>query len=418
MEPPIFSFSDATSHPTDFTDLDTNPDHDPVSAPQSADALLCGRDSEESPVLSVVLPTLNEEAGIETCMQWIRDAVEQLQVPTEIILSDSSTDRTPEIAREYGAIVVTPDGKGYGYAYRYAFERARGAYLVMGDADTTYDFREIPRLMGHLKETGADMVIGSRLDGEIRDGSMPALHKHVGNPLLTSFLNLFYDAGVSDAHSGFRVFTRETLDKIAPQTDGMEFASELIMEAGEADLQIEEVPIVYHERTGEETLDSFSDGWRHIRFMLVNAPGYLFSAPGLLVTLFGVAIMTGASIGIPVSGISLGTNSMIAGSLGLVLGTQIMLMGVLATTTGDPIQQPTSVFTRLVTDHATLERGATLGVIVFGGGVAYALWLVVNWMLTGFGAVPFTTAALGSFTAVVIGAQVTFSSFLLSCINR
>ena len=413
METPATTPAVATSASTDIPD----PDHDDTSTPQSADALLCDRNSDHTPVLSVVVPTLNEEAGIATCMEWIREAVETLQVPTEILVSDSSTDRTPEIAREYGAIVVTPDEPGYGYAYRYAFEQARGEYLVMGDADTTYDFRQIPRLLSHLEETGADMVMGSRLNGEIRDGSMPALHKYVGNPLLTAFLNAFYGAGVSDAHSGFRVFTREALATIAPQTDGMEFASELIMEAGAADLQIEEVPIVYHERVGEETLESFSDGWRHVRFMLVNAPGYLFSVPGLLVGLFGVGVMGGAGVGFPVEGISLGINSMIAGSLLLILGTQVVLMGVLATVTSDPIQEPTNRFTALVTEHATLERGATLGAGVFGVGAVYAAWLVAGWVGSGFGAVPFTGAALGSFTAIVIGAQVVFSSFLLSCVE-
>ena len=411
METPATTPAVATSPTADISDSASE------TPPQSADALLCARDSEETPVLSVVVPTLNEEAGIGTCMEWIREAVETLQLPAEIIVSDSSTDRTPEIARAHGAIVVEPDEPGYGAAYRYAFAQARGEYLVMGDADTTYDFRQIPRLLGHLKETGADMVMGSRLNGEIRDGSMPALHKHVGNPLLTAFLNVFYGAGVSDAHSGFRVFTREALAMIAPQTDGMEFASELIMEAGAADLQIEEVPIVYHERVGEETLESFSDGWRHVRFMLVNAPGYLFSVPGIAVALGGIGIMSGAGLGFPVEGISLGINSMIAGSLLLILGTQVSLMGVLATVIGDPIQEPTNRFSAVVADHATLERGATLGVGVFGVGAVYATWLIAGWVRSGFGAVPFTGAALGSFTAIVIGAQVVFSSFLLSCVE-
>jgi len=196
----------------------------------SADELLVGQDSDTTPPqLSVVMPTLNEESGIRTCIDWIKTAIEELQVPTEIIISDSSTDRTPEIAREMGAIVVEPDGKGYGYAYRYAFERTRGAYIAMGDADTTYDFKQIPRLLTHLEETGADMVMGSRLDGEIKNGAMPTLHQYIGNPALTRFLNTFYRAGVSDAHSGFRIFTREAYETMDWETTGMEFASEMIM---------------------------------------------------------------------------------------------------------------------------------------------------------------------------------------------
>jgi len=184
------------------------------------------------------MPTLNEEEGIRECIEWVETAVESLDIPTELIISDSSTDRTPEIAREMGAIVLSPDQPGYGYAYRYAFERTRGRYIVMGDADTTYDFKQIPRLLTHLQGEDADMVLGSRLEGEIKSGAMPALHQYIGNPALTTFLNIFYDAGVSDAHSGFRIFTRDAYETMELETTGMEFASEMIMEAGAKDLDI------------------------------------------------------------------------------------------------------------------------------------------------------------------------------------
>lgn len=383
----------------------------------SADELLVGRDSDTTPQLSIVMPTLNEEAGIRTCIDWIKTAIEELQVPSEIIISDSSTDRTPEIAREMGAIVVEPDGKGYGYAYRYAFERTRGAYIAMGDADTTYDFKQIPRLLEHLEETGADMIMGSRLNGEIKDGAMPALHQHLGNPALTRFLNTFYGAGVSDAHSGFRIFTREAYETMDWETTGMEFASEMIMDAGAKDLEIVEVPIVYHEREGDETLESFRDGWRHVRFMLVNAPGYLFSVPGLLMVLFGAAVMTIAHTGVTLGEVTLGVNSMIAGSLATIVGVQVGSLGVFATVVSDPIQRPEDPITSWITRSATLERGATAGVIVFAAGGAYAAWLVGDWVLSGFGTVPFTNAALIAFTAVVVGIQLVFSSFFLSSVN-
>ena len=383
----------------------------------SANELLVGNNSDIVPHLSIVMPTLNEETGIRTCINWIKTAIEELQLPAEIIISDSSTDRTPEIAREMGAIVVEPDEPGYGYAYRYAFERTRGAYIAMGDADATYDFTQIPRLLDHLEETRADMVMGSRLNGEIKDGAMPALHQYIGNPALTRFLNTFYDAGVSDAHSGFRIFTREAYESMDWETTGMEFASEMIMEAGAQNLDIVEVPIVYHEREGEETLESFRDGWRHVRFMLVNAPGYLFSVPGLLLTIFGVAVMIIAHTNAALGEVTLGVNSMIAGSLATIVGTQIGSLGVFATVASDPIQQPDDPLTTGITTYATLERGATAGVIVFAAGGAYASWLVGDWILNGFGAVPFTSAALIAFTGVVVGIQLIFSSFFLSTVN-
>lgn len=383
----------------------------------SADELLVGPHSETTPQLSVVMPTLNEQAGIRTCINWIKTAVEELQVPTEIIISDSSTDRTPDIAHEMGAIVVEPDGKGYGYAYRYAFEQTRGAYIAMGDADATYDFKQIPRLLDQLEETDADMVMGSRLNGEIKDGAMPTLHQYIGNPALTRFLNTFYRAGVSDAHSGFRIFTREAYDTMEWETTGMEFASEMIMDAGAKDLEIVEVPIMYHEREGEETLESFRDGWRHVRFMLLNAPGYLFSVPGLLLTLFGVTVMSIAHTGVALGEATLGVNSMIAGSLAAIVGVQVGSLGVFATVASDPIQQPEDPLTSWITQSATLERRATAGALVFAAGGTYAGWLILDWILSGFGAVPFTTEALVAFTAVVVGIQLVFSSFFLSSVN-
>ena len=387
-----------------------------ASTRKPASNLLLGADSDGEPVLSVVMPTMNEEEGIETCLDWIEEAVLELGLPTEIIVSDSSTDRTPEIARERGAIVVEPDQQGYGYAYRYAFERARGEYVVMGDADTTYDFSEIPRLLEHLEAEDADVVMGSRLEGEIEDGAMPPLHQYVGNPLLTTFLNAFYDAEVSDAHSGFRIFRRDTLDELGLETDGMEFASEMIMEAGAQNLDIEEVPIVYHEREGEETLDSFQDGWRHVRFMLVNAPGYLFSVPGLLLGVFGLSIMTVAWSGVTVGGVSLGINSMIAGSLLTIVGYQIGSLGIFATVASDPIQKPADSVTSTLTEQVSLERGATLGLVVFGLGALTAGGLVSRWAANGFTSLGFTKTALSAFTAIVIGLQTVFSSFFLSTI--
>ncbi len=383
-----------------------------------ADSLLLDTDSDTAPQLSVVMPTLNEEEGVGECLERAKNAIGELGMTAEIILSDSSTDRTPEIGREMGAIVIEPDGKGYGYAYRYAFERARGDYIVMGDADTTYDFEQIPRLLEHLQAEDADMVMGSRLAGEIKPGAMPPLHQYIGNPLLTHFLNAFYGAGVSDAHSGFRIFTREAYETMDLETTGMEFASEMIMEAGAKDLDIVETPIVYHEREGEETLESFKDGWRHVRFMLVNAPGYLFLVPGLLLGLFGATVMGTAASGVTMSGVNLGIHSMIAGSLLTIVGYQVASLGVFAAVASDPIQKPRDPITTRVTESLSLERGATLGVGVFALGGIYAGLLVYQWVSSGFGSIAFTMGSLVAFTAVVLGLQTVFSSFFLSAVDR
>lgn len=378
---------------------------------------ILGRDSTQSPVLTVVMPTLNEEEGIRECIQRTKTAIQELEVPAEIILSDSSTDQTPNIAREMGAIVYEPDQKGYGYAYRYAFARARGEYIVMGDADTTYNFEQIPRLLDELIEQDADIVMGSRLEGEIKQGAMPTLHQYVGNPLLTMFLNAFYDAEVSDAHSGFRIFTQDALETMELETTGMEFASEMVMEAGAKNLNIVEVPIVYHEREGEETLDSFRDGWRHVRFMLKNAPGYLFALPGLAIALFGILTTGIAYSGVSINGITLGVHSIIAGSLCTIVGYQVTTLCAFATVASNPIQRPDDMFTRLVTKHVTLERGATFGIVLGSAGFVYAVSLIYQWASNGFDSVAFTMNSMLAFTAIVLGLQTIFYAFFLSAIG-
>jgi hypothetical protein len=413
-----------TTPPAATTDEESFPSLEgpPTAATDAVEQLLLPADSEQRPTLSVVLPTLNEEDGVAECIQRIKTAIEHLGIRTEIIVSDSSTDRTPEIAREMGARVVEPDWPGYGYAYRYAFERARGDYIAMGDADTTYDFEDLPRLVERLVVTDADMVLGSRLDGEIKPGAMPPLHQYVGNPALTAFLNVFYRAGVSDAHSGFRVFTRDALDTLDLDSDGMEFASEMIMDASVKDLAIEEVPITYHEREGEATLDSFHDGWRHVKFMLKNAPSYLFSIPGAAMAVLGMAVMTLAfvSVDLAVAGsgtVDLGVRSMVAGSLLTIVGYQAAGLGLFATVGSDPIRRPDDRITNRLVEHVTLERGMVAGLVLFSAGGVYASYLLFQWVAFGYESLPVLTHDILAFTLLVLGVQTVFSSFFMSLIG-
>ena len=385
-------------------------------APLSGDELLLGAESEQQPTLSVVMPTLNEEEGIADCIERIKNALEALQVYGEIVVSDSSTDRTPEIAREMGAIVVTPDGKGYGYAYLYAFDRVRGDIIAMGDADATYDFEELPKLFELVDSGEADMVMGSRLGGEILDGSMPWLHQYIGNPLLTKFLNVFYGAGVSDAHSGMRVFTKDAYETMNPSSTGMEFASEMIMRAGAEDLVIKELPITYHPRKGEANLESFPDGWRHVKFMLVNAPGYLFSGPGISLSLAGLLVMILALVDVSVGGTTLGVNSMVAGGLFTIVGAQIASYGAIVTVAGRPIRRASDPVTKLLVDRVDVERGAAIGLGLLAVGGAYSAYVFWQWAATGFTAVPIAELNVAAFTAVVLGLQIVFTSFLLTAI--
>lgn len=398
-------------------DIDDVEDGDLTEA-DLGDSLLVDADSDIEPVISVVMPTMNEEEGIRECIQRVKNALAEMGIVGEVIISDDSTDRTPEIAREMGAIVVNPDGKGYGYAYRYAFNHARGDYIVIGDADTTYDFEQIPRLLEPVKNGDADMVMGSRLEGEIKDGAMPTLHQYIGNPLLTKFLNVFYGAGVSDAHSGFRVFHKDVLDTLDLKTTGMEFASEMIMDAGARDLVIEEVPIVYHEREGEATLESFRDGWRHVRFMLLNAPSHLFSVPGVAIGGVGVLVMGLALLGVDIGIGSLGMHSIVAGSMLTMVGYQVASMGVFATVAGNPIRRPEDPVTDYVVEQVTLERAATVGTVVGASGAAYMGWLAYEWVASGFTKLPMLGVDVVALTAIVLGLQTVFGAFFMSAVAQ
>lgn len=395
-------------------EIDADTTRNEESTAEETDAVLLSADSDQVPTISIIIPTLNEEQGIGECITRIERALCELEITGEIIVSDSSTDRTPEIARNRGAIIVEPDAPGYGYAYRYAFKHARGEYIAIGDGDTTYDFEELPRLYRLVESGPADMAVGSRLAGTIEPGAMPLLHRYIGNPLLTKFLNVFYGAGVSDAHSGMRVFSRSMLEQLEFTTDGMEFASEMIMEAGEHGLRIDERPITYHPRTGDATIDSFRDGWRHVRFMLVNAPGYLFSVPGLVMGAIGLFVMALAYSPITIFGQPFGIHSLVAGSLLTLIGYQVVSLGAFTAVAGDPIQTPNDPITKWIVGHVRLEQGASVGLVVFMAGVAYSSYLAYEWLTTSN--LPFPMSSIVALTAIVLGLQIIFGSFFLSAI--
>jgi len=367
--------------------------------------------------VSVVIPTKNEEQAVGCCLEKVLKSFRENNIDGEIILADNSTDRTPEIAQSMGARVVTPDRLGYGYAYKYGFAQAKGKYIVMGDADNTYDFEDIPRLLAPLRDGTADMVMGSRLKGKILPGSMPALHKYIGNPMLTGFLNFFFKAGVSDSHSGFRAFTKEVYEEMHLRSTGMEFASEMIIEAARRGIRIKEVPIVYHPRIGESKLSSFSDGWRHLKFMLLYTPKHLFIIPGMLLSALGVFLMAAVALDINV-GYDPSIHTMIFGSLFLIIGYQIIGLGLFAGVYGranDIIGL--DELTEWVVHNVSLERGIKIGLVTLAVGSGYLLYQITKWLFSGFPALPGVEQNMLAFTLVVVGLQTIFSSFFLSFIG-
>src|SRR3954452_9650350 len=256
------------------------------SAPPTSNA------PEITPVVSVVIPCLNEAENIEEVVRRARNALDKSGIAGEVIVADNaSEDGSAELARAAGARVVHEPRRGYGSAYLAGFGCARGRYIVMADADLTYDFAEIPRFVEHL-DAGADLVMGDRM-GQIQPGAMPWLHRYVGNPILSGTLNLFFRTGVRDAHCGMRALRRDVLPQLDLHATGMEFASEMVVRAAKEKLDIRQFPIEYHPRGGESKLSSFRDGWRHLRFLLVHSPTHLFIVPGAVLAFLGaLAVLT------------------------------------------------------------------------------------------------------------------------------
>src|SRR5205809_5020061 len=279
--------------------------------------------------VSVVIPCLNEAQTIERCVRSALEVLEEHGIPGEVVVVDNgSTDGSADLARMAGARVVSESRRGYGSAYLAGFNAARGDRIVMADADLTYDFSEIPRFLQKL-DNGAELVIGNRM-AKIHPGAMPWLHRYVGNPVLTGILNLFFRAGVDDAHCGMRALRREVLPRLDLHTTGMEFASEMVIRAAKENLKIAEFPIAYHPREGQSKLASFRDGWRHLRFLLVHSPTHLFLIPGAFLAGLGVLIMIGVLAHVSVFGRSWDVHTMIGGSLLTIVGTQILALGLCA----------------------------------------------------------------------------------------
>ena len=215
------------------------------------------------------MPCLNEEPTIGDCIKKIKKVFEKENLRGEIIVSDSSVDNSPTIAKELGAKVVHPPEKGYGNAYLTGLSEAKGKYIIMADADGTYDFQEISKFIKILKYDKVDLAIGTRLKGKILPGAMPRLHRYVGNPILTLITNILFGTRFSDTHCGMRAFTKEAWEKIRATSPGMEFASEMIIKAAKNKLKIVEIPITYYPRRGTPSkLNSLKDGYRHLKTLL------------------------------------------------------------------------------------------------------------------------------------------------------
>jgi glycosyltransferase involved in cell wall biosynthesis len=366
--------------------------------------------------VSIVIPCLNEEETIEECVTRAWKAIEEMGRSGEVIVADNaSEDRSAELARDAGARVVPEPRRGYGSAYLAGLAAARGRYVVMLDADLTYDFGDIPRFVEEL-ENGGQMVIGDRMDN-IHPGAMPWLHRYVGNPLLSGILNFFFRTGVRDAHCGMRAIRREVLPQLDLRTTGMEFASEMVIRAKKERLDIRQFPIEYHPRGGESKLSSFRDGWRHLRFLLVHSPTHLFLVPGILLGVLGTLVCATVLLQVNVLGRTWDIHTMIAGSMLMIVGTQIVGLGLCAHAYGTYFMAENDAWFKRMRDRFRLEHGLLLGGAILLVGLALSILIVVLWADQGFGSLSEAQLAVLAATLVIIGIQVMFSSFLLSILG-
>jgi glycosyltransferase involved in cell wall biosynthesis len=372
--------------------------------------------------VSVVIPCLNEANSIGICVEKAMHAFRASGLRGEVVVADNgSTDGSIEIAEKLGASVVNVPQRGYGSALRAGIQAARGAFIIMGDADDSYDFSEIPRFV-ETWSAGYDVVMGNRFRGEIKRGAMPWHHKYIGNPGLSALLNLFFHARIGDSHCGMRGFTRAVYDQMDLRSSGMEFASEFVIKAAQLRAKITEIPItLWPDKRGRPPhLRSFRDGWRHLRFMLLYAPNWLFLLPGSALVVLGLFLVFWLYPGprVVAPSITLDVHTMIFGVIFTLLGVQILSIGAFAKVFSYAERfDRGNVSLKRALAHVTLEKALLLGGTIFLVGLAGCAWVVWTWVASGFGPLEAVRQVLFWSMWLFIGIQVIFASFFLSMLG-
>ncbi len=374
--------------------------------------------------LSIVLPCLNEAATLGECIRAARAAFRALSVEGEVVVADNgSSDRSIEIAERLGARVVRMPVKGYGSALLGGMKAARGEYVIMGDADATYDFESIGPFVEKLR-AGYHLVMGNRFAGGIADGAMPWLNRWIGNPVLTGLGRLFFRSPIADFHCGLRGFRRDAILALDLQTHGMEFASEMVVRVTLAGLRVTEVPTTLSR--GEEgrasNLRPWRDGWRHLRFLLVYSPRWLFLYPGLFLMAMGTAatlwLLPGPRV---VGNVTLDIQTLLFACMTIAIGFQAVLFSVLSKVfaRNEGLVPVGSRFERLF-KYVTLEVGLAAGLALMLAGGGGSIYAFVRWSVVSFGALDASRAfriVIPSLTALLLGAQIVLASFFLSLLG-
>jgi glycosyltransferase involved in cell wall biosynthesis len=371
-----------------------------------------------APQISVVIPCLDEEQAVGAVVDQAWDGIERSGRTGEVIVVDNgSTDDSAEIAAEHGATVVFEPRRGYGQAYLTGLAHAHGDFIVMADADGTYPVAELGRFVDAL-EAGADVVLGSRFEGRIHEGAMPWRNRWIGNPILTALLNRLFGIRVSDAHCGMRAARRSSLSLLDLHSTGMEFASEMVFKASRRHLTVDEVPIEYFPRTGESKLSPFSDAWRHVRFMLLYSPSWLYFVPGGFLLLLGIAGMLVLATGpVNVFGRPWQIHTMLAFVALTLMGAQVVQLGVFARTYALVHYAEHDRLLERLRRRIHLEHGllAGLALLLAGGGVLVAV--LVRWAHAGFGPLADEYPTALGVTLIGLGVQTIFGSFFISLLT-
>jgi len=377
--------------------------------------------------VTILMPCLNEAETLSGCVEEALAGIRAAGCDGEVLIADNgSTDGSPEIARQAGARVVSVPERGYGSALIGGIQAARGRYILMGDADGSYDFGELPKFLARLR-AGADLVMGCRFPrggGTIMPGAMPWKHRWLGNPVLSWLGRLFFRTPVDDFHCGLRAFNRDAMLRLELTCPGMELASEMIVKAVLGNLKIDQAPVTLRpdRRNRPPHLRSFRDGWRHLRFLLLFSPRWLFFMPGLFlmaVGLLGFLLLLPGPL--TVGAVTFDTNTLLVCAMTLLVGTQAVFFALQAKAyaTSVGLMRPDPRIERLF-GIAYLEISTAVGLVLMLIGVAYLLVATTVWEKTNFGPLSYSDSlrtVIPGVTAIALGAQVLFSGFALAVIG-
>lgn len=368
--------------------------------------------------VSIVMPCLDEAETVATCVKKARAWLASTGIHGEVIVVDNgSTDGSPGLAEAAGARVVHERRRGYGHAYLRGFAEAKGDIIVMGDADDTYDFSQLGDLVRPLQD-GYDMVVGNRFTGGISEGAMPWAHRYLGSPAINLLIRRSIGVRIGDSQSGFRAFTRLAYERMHLRSGGMELASEMIVNAAREGLRVTEVPAPYNIRLGESKLNTVRDGWRHLRFLLLAAPNFLFVLPGL--ALFGMGIAIVAISFIAPAGIAIGSltwQSTFAATILLAIGANALVFGMITKTHGASRGlMKEDAWVRFYRRVFSLERVLGLAVLMIVVGALLDIALLVVWLSGARHELGLQFAALAQ-SLLIVGANVGMAGFLAVAID-